>query len=52
MVAYFQAAEAIKILMLTSTDPKCIFNDFPVLKLPDNLFTNVLVSIWKVYAFL
>ena len=52
MVAYFQVAEAIKILMLTSTDPKRIFNDFPTLKFPDNLFTNALVSNWKVYAFL
>ena len=33
MVAYFH--EAIKILILTSTDPTCIFNDFPTLKFPD-----------------
>ena len=45
MVAYFQV-----VLMLTSTDPKCTFNDFPILKFPDNLFTNALISNWKVYA--
>ena len=33
VVTYFQ--EAIKILMLTSTDPKCIFNDILILKFPD-----------------
>ena len=33
VVAYFQ--EAIKILMLTSTDPKRIFNDILILKFPD-----------------
>ena len=32
VVAYFQV-----VLMLTSTDPKCTFNDFPILKFPDNI---------------
>ena len=38
--------------MLTSTDPKCIFNNSRILKFPDiyKFMYWVLISNWKVYA--